>query len=57
MLASFNHFKTQQRNLKTNYIGMTASQHSSSGNSRISSPRFADHIMKNPKQQSEQTGA
>lgn len=56
MLVSFNHFKAQQKNLKINYTDMTASQHSSSGN-RISSPHFADRVMRNLKQQSEQTGA
>lgn len=56
MSVSFNHFKTPQRNLKINYTDKTVSQHSSSGNSRISSC-FADRVMRNLKQQSEQTGA
>lgn len=56
--GSSNQFKTQQRNVKKiNYRDMTASQRSSSGNSRISPPHSADHAMRNLKQQSEQTGA
>lgn len=36
---------------------MTASQQISFGNNRIATPRFADHVMRNLKQQSEQTAA
>lgn len=57
MLVSFNHFKAQQRNLKISNSDMTASQHVSFGNCRIAAPHFADHVMRNLKQQSEQTAA
>lgn len=55
MLVSFNHFKAQRKNLKISYIDMTANQHIFFGNSRIATPHFADHVMRNLKQQSEQT--
>lgn len=57
MLVSFNHFKAQQRNLEISYTDMAASQHISFGNSRIATLHFADRVMRNLKQQSEQTAA
>lgn len=57
MLVSFNHFKVQQRNLKISYTDMTACQDISFRNSRIATLHFADDVMRNLKQQSEQTAA